>query len=118
MDRKEGFWRAPPTSFYEDPQYRGLPWPEAHDEPMEDKEVFLEALNYAEAFAEVTSYRGWSTCRLCGKHNGSVQFDLRGWTWPEGYRHYIEVHNVRPSPEFKAFVLKFQNRGKTQKEYK
>lgn len=95
--KREGFWRSFTGA-------RDLPWPEAHDEPMEDQEPFLEALNYAEAWAEVTSYRGWSTCRLCGKHNGSTELNLRGWTWPEGYRHYIEVHNVRPSPEFKAFI--------------
>jgi hypothetical protein len=52
----------------------------------------------------VIAYRGWSTCRICGTHNGSREFHVDGWQWPEGYRHYLSAHNVEPDPEFKAFV--------------
>lgn len=103
--KSEGFWRAPPTSFYEDPKYRGLPWPIANERPFEGKDEFLAALGRVEAVAEVHRYRGLSTCRICGCGNGNIEYEYRGWRWPEGYRHYIEVHNVEPSPEFRAFVI-------------
>jgi hypothetical protein len=54
----------------------------------------------------VASYRGSSTCRLCGQSNGSREFHVAGWIWPVGYRHYIEMHQVRPSLAFEEFVTK------------
>ena len=97
MEKREGFWHNPNVP-------DNLPSPWGHGEPMEGLAAFLEALNYAEAWAEVTRYRGPSKCRLCGCSNGSTEFNLRGWTWPVGYCHYISWHNVRPSPEFQAFI--------------
>ena len=56
------------------------------------------------AFAGVIAYRGWSTCRCCGKHNGSREFVSGNFRWPEGYRHYLQDHLIEPDPEFKQFI--------------
>lgn len=53
----------------------------------------------------VQSYRGSSTCRMCGQLNGSREFIVGDWEWPSGYRHYIGAHSVKPSDEFQAFIL-------------
>jgi len=51
------------------------------------------------------TYRGFSTCRLCGAHNGSSTFFYEGWEWPDGYMHYLVAHCVRPSLAFQEFVI-------------
>lgn len=50
----------------------------------------------------VTRWAGSSTCRLCGRLNGAMCLHHGDLTWPEGYRHYIEVHQVQPPLEFIA----------------
>lgn len=73
------------------------------------QQQFLEALQATEELAvqkgRVVRYRGFSTCRLCGVQNGSIEYLTGGWRWPQGYRHYVEVHNVRPSLAFVEAVL-------------
>ena len=54
---------------------------------------------------EVRQFKGFSICRLCGCDVGAKEFTLGGFTWPEGYMHYLgEPHYVRPDPEFKQFL--------------
>jgi len=52
-----------------------------------------------------TACFGWSTCRICGKENGSADFTDGRWKWPEGLAHYIADHNVRPPEPFVRYVL-------------
>lgn len=100
---REGFWR---------PIVGGaslLPGPIPNEKPWRGKSLFLKALEAAESESSELAYRGWSTCRLCGEHNGSKEHTLtrsgRDWIWPSGYYHYIKVHNVRPSLAFQEFIL-------------
>jgi hypothetical protein len=93
----EGHWRH---AAGEDSK---LPWP-VPDPAWPGTAAFLRALDAAEAKAIVVDFMGISKCRLCGRANGSSEFRLRRWGWPEGYRHYIADHQVRPSPEFERFV--------------
>lgn len=49
----------------------------------------------------ITSYRGFSTCRMCDKMpNGSSCIGDDKFIWPSGFAHYIEEHSVRPPKEF------------------
>jgi hypothetical protein len=62
----------------------------------------------------MTSYRGSSTCRLCGKQNGYRELEIiRGDTKyriPEGYLHYLEDHYVGYDPRlleaFSDFIFR------------
>lgn len=94
--RREGFWYN-----IHEPE---LPMPVA-GEHWEGQGVFLVLLGELEARAEAEVYRGMSTCRLCQRMNGSCTYQLGEWEWPEGLVHYVREHNVKPSPEFKTFVL-------------
>lgn len=106
----EGFWRQRESDTL-DP----LPWPVAGEtvdgydpdvwEP--ERRDFLDKLAVVESHAASAGYRGHSYCRLCGVENGSRTFILDEWQWPSGYWHYVEVHNVRPSPEFERFVTAY-----------
>lgn len=79
---------------------------------------------------KVTAYRGWSACRCCDfgfklindrwtdtpenreavtrslrVNMGNKEYRYNGWIWPEGFRHYIDIHNVVPCEEFLTDVL-------------
>jgi hypothetical protein len=43
----------------------------------------------------VAAYRGLSRCRLCGEHNGALEFSDGIYQWPQGLAHYVSEHNVR-----------------------
>ncbi|MBE9925061.1 hypothetical protein G8C93_04020 [Cellulosimicrobium cellulans] len=50
------------------------------------------------------AYMGWSTCRMCGQRNGNLEFTDGTFVWPEGLRHYVEDHGVRPPDRFTEHV--------------
>jgi hypothetical protein len=102
---REGFWKPKGDVASSLP-----PCPPERDKPWKGKSVFLQALARAESNAQQIKYRGFSTCRLCGKTNGTIEMKVsqKGLTvvWPEGYKHYVKVHNVRPSLAFQEFIEK------------
>lgn len=95
IERFEGYWR----SRKDDPQ--DLPWPEPT--PGWGEAEFLQKLRAVEQTAEARQYRGSSYSRLTGERNGSREYVLGDWRWPEGLGHYIE-RGVRPSADFEAFI--------------
>jgi len=123
-EKIEGYW----YSEY-DPQY---PMPEEYKGEW-DREAFLNRLIKVEEtmYAEyemvvkeynegnsdplslyykkndkIESYRGLSECRICKCANGSREFVCNGFRWPEGLRHYIEEHGVKPSTEFIDMIIR------------
>lgn len=97
--RREGFWTA-------SMMLKGkLPFPVPYNNVWPGKHKFLRALKKIQNVAEVNHYRGWSTCRICSKHNGSTEYEYKGWVWPEGFMHYVSTHNVRPSLAFQEFII-------------
>lgn len=93
--RIEGHWRE------SEDEKDSLPWPVAT--PGWGEAEFLIKLRQVEAKAMWNEYRGWSTSRLTGEHNGSREYLYKGWRWPEGLGHYIE-RGVKPSDDFVAFI--------------
>ncbi|MCA1198866.1 hypothetical protein K9B35_12890 [Sphingomonas sp. R647] len=99
---EEGFWRR-----FEEEQST-LPWP-IPDTGWNGRSEFLIKLAALEAAGPYMDWMGFSCCRLCGKVNGASDYRAERWTWPEGYRHYIADHLIRPSREFEEFVLGVQS---------
>lgn len=58
----------------------------------------------------VRAYLGFSTCRICGQPNGSVELTDGTYVWPEGLAHYIETHEVRLPERFTRHVGKLHER--------
>lgn len=88
----EGFWslNGPPIS---------------HKEPMKDRASFLGKLKNVELnHAQVTRFRGWKACEICRKANGSSEYTCGGYTWPSGYAHYIQDHNIHPTEGFVQMI--------------
>jgi hypothetical protein len=97
IKRREGFWKPDNHSY--------LPRPESSPFAWRGKANFLTKLEEVQTEAHVTRYKGYSTCRLCGCANGSGEYSIDGWVWPEGFKHYVDEHNVRPSLAFQEFIL-------------
>jgi hypothetical protein len=95
--KHEGYWA---TSQGEASKF---PWPIPAPTWL-GRTAFLSRLDKLEATAKRVYYSGKSLCRLCGCQNGSQEFRFDDWVWPEGYRHYITDHYVRPSEQFEAFL--------------
>lgn len=113
--RIEGYWRI---AGYSEGDH--LPEPQANAAPWHGKSDFLVALAVVERAAIGSKwgtglgkmgYMGFSNCRICGCRNGATEFydprpnGAHGWRWPEGFRHYVEAHNVEPSTAFLNYVI-------------
>ncbi len=103
----EGYW-AP--SWLESFIPSSWPWPKEHDQPFEGEADFIKKLRQIEEQlkkAPIGHYDendGYSICRICNSENGSGEYHLDKYSWPEGYRHYIEKHHVIPSKQFYSFI--------------
>ena len=72
-----------------------LPMPIAESASKLQVKTMLGVLTKLEEQSTQAYYRGWSTCRICGKPNGSAEFrHPSGLAFPEGLRHYVEQHRV------------------------
>ena len=99
----EGFWLDPEGDDHETSNYpdvRKLSGKRA----FKGKHPFLALLAIVQSKSGRRHFKGWSTCRICGKRNGSTTFTYKGYSWPEGYEHYISAHNVRPTQDFVDFI--------------
>ncbi|MCA1480932.1 hypothetical protein, partial [Bradyrhizobium sp. NBAIM08] len=63
-------------------------------------------IKYLEAGRRGESWMGWSTCRFCGKENGTCDLTDDVYIWPEGFAHYLREHAVKPPTKFVAHVLR------------
>ena len=69
------------------------------------KSKFLAHLRAVQKESDQKHYKGYSYCRCCDNdRNGTSDFTLGSWRWPEGFEHYIERHKVRPSLAFEMFI--------------
>jgi hypothetical protein len=98
MARIEGYWYSSHT-----PQF---PKPVPNDQPWAGQAEFLKALSKKETGSYHHISKGFSLCRVCERINGSVEYESGEWSWPSGLRHYVEDHNVKPSDDFIAWVMK------------
>jgi hypothetical protein len=71
-------------------------------------EDFLNKLGEVELYAKKVGYLGYSKCRVCSRNNGDTTNISGEFSFPQGYRHYLEEHNVHPSERFKKFVMNYK----------
>lgn len=73
--------------------------------------------------SHIVSYYGIINCKECDKEfyqNEYVAYSHeQSFTWPEGYRHTIMEHEVKPPVEFVDFIMKLETEslymdGKTE----
>ena len=86
-----------------------MPVENSWNDTPERKEEFLKKLRALLSKSSAIHYKGFSTCRLCGKVNGSQEFEVRTelmtFYIPEGYLHYLTDHNVQPDEDLYGILL-------------
>lgn len=87
-----------------------FPDPNDHVDPTWKErypDLYRALCSYLRAHPEYNAYKGWSTCRICGKPNGSREFTDGSYYWPEGLVHYVEDHDVViPDSQFLLHITK------------
>ena len=94
--KRIGYWRQ------EEDSEEDLPWPQ---EGRLSDEAKKKVADYLDKGKEHAAWMGWSTCRICGKNNGTTCMMRDGFVYPEGYSHYIRDHNIMPDLDLLAKVL-------------
>ena len=110
--RRIGFWdpRRDPNAEammpWDDASLAGV-LPEANSTTLtsEEQTALIEKLRRVEKRASVLACFGASWCRVCGLVNGSLEYAMDGWTWPQGFGHYIEHHHIEVDPQFRAWII-------------
>lgn len=89
-----GYWQS-----QNEPQY---PNPIHFVDPNWDHTEKQKVLDYLDKGEEVMWFRGHSWCRFHCGHSpmGSAECSDGTYVWPEGFKHYLEVHDVKPPQEF------------------
>ncbi len=95
-----GFWKDSETSKYPKPKVKAVPM-----------ERHIEIAEHLEKGTVAQSYRGISSCRVCGCMNGSTDMVTRHFVYPAGLSHYIREHNVH-LPEWATKLLLEEIDGK------
>ena len=89
-----GYWKSDMEEQY--------PHPSAFVGPDWDKDEKQQVIDYLNQGVVLQAYRGLSWCRFgCKRVNmGSKEMTDGEFLWPEGFVHYIELHNVKPPAQF------------------
>jgi hypothetical protein len=82
-----------------------FPKPEKYVDQSWDQSERENVAKYLDSGKKFVTWRGCSTCRMCGKRNGSQCLTDNTYIWPEGFSHYIREHGVKPPDEFINHIL-------------
>lgn len=100
-----GFWRTQKESGIFSFLFGGpsLPWPEPCEWNPDEKS---QVLKHLESAPILRAWYGFSTCRLCGKPNGSSERGDGQYHWPDGLAHYVRDHSVLLPRKFIDHICK------------
>lgn len=91
-----GYWQAETTDAWPDVNaFIDTSW------DADERERVVEHLRHG---LLARPYMGFSTCRICGERNGSLELTDGTYLWPDGLAHYVETHGVRLPEEFVRHV--------------
>ncbi len=91
-----GYWQAEATDGWPDvTAFIDASW------NADDRERVVDHLRHGSL---ARAYMGFSTCRVCGARNGSLELTDGKYIWPEGLAHYVEAHGVRLPDDFVRHV--------------
>jgi hypothetical protein len=96
--RLVGYWR--------NEQHPEYPDPAEHVDPSWDEDERSQVWWYLLGGTYGPAAMGFSTCRLCGRQNGSAEFSDDVFAWPEGLAHYVRDHSVRLPQDFVSHAVR------------
>lgn len=108
----ESLWRDSKNTI--DDNNMKFPYPEQKDY-WYGKNVFLHKLKYLQNSLKknnkFTKYNETKDCLLCKETDITTgNFTLNNVKWEDGLYHYIKIHNVHPSEEFKDIIYQYKNK--------
>ena len=116
----EGFWRDNYDKKEYDSEDKELPYPEHQiKQKLQNVESFLNKLESVEDFLrekeKFTKYEKPKRCLLCHQKNITTGlFSSNNIRWEDGLKHYINVHNIKPTEDFVDFIYRFGNSKKRE----
>jgi hypothetical protein len=88
-----------------------LDWPEDRPSAWSGKDPFMNKLHNVEKYLKSKKkfylYKSHKKCLLCQKPVISGIFKLNKILWEDGYMHYIDKHNIKPSSKFLDVIYIF-----------
>lgn len=121
-----GYWKpnsdpnlSMPAMFRKDDTSKvmSLPDPREYIGVWEDDNIKQRVVSYVKSAPSILHWMGWSECRFgceatasggiyaTGLDLGSTCLSDGVYVWPEGFYHYLDVHNVIPPRVFLMHVL-------------
>lgn len=106
----EGLWRlSKKEKMFDDVGFK-FKYPKHSKKSWKSKELFLKKLIRLEGNLEnqkkFTKLKSSKDCLLCTEKNiSSKLFRLVNVNWEDGYKHYIDTHNVKPNSEFMDHIF-------------
>jgi hypothetical protein len=96
-----GYWAGHDGVLYGKPVSNWKGW-----ENEELYNTFLKKFKNKLEKSKMSTYWGWTNCRLCGIKNGDSEyvFDNK-YIVPEGYIHYITKHKITPHKWFLEYII-------------
>lgn len=110
----EKVWRNTKNDQTRDSKGELYPFPKHHENKWSGKDVIENRLanihEYLNLKNKYEKYSDPKDCLLCGAKNVTTKrYRLLNIMWEDGIEHYINVHNIEPSIQFKQFILSKKN---------
>jgi hypothetical protein len=105
----ESYWRNNKKENDRDSFGKLFPFPEEKHKKWAGQEQFLEQLKNKEKNIKLVKFNRNKNCLLCNKKNiNNGKFIDAEFIWEDGLKHYIEIHNIKPTDEFIEFIYLYK----------
>jgi hypothetical protein len=110
----EKIWRNSKNDQTRDSKGELYPFPKNYDNEWSGNDVIENRLanihEYLNLKKKYEIYSNPMDCLLCGAKNVTTRrYRLMNIMWEDGIEHYIKMHNIEPSIQFKQFILNKKN---------
>lgn len=73
---------------------------------------YMSVVKFLRKYDSRVSYKGSSTCRICGCDNGSEEYTQTfrriNFVYPEGFVHYITAHGIKPDQALIDIIMEYR----------
>jgi len=105
----ESYWRNNKKDDDNDSFGKLFPYPEENIKKWSGQDQFLEQLINKEKNIKLSETNRNKNCLLCNKKNiNKGRYYDSEFVWEDGLKHYIEIHNIKPTDEFIEFIYLYK----------
>ena len=117
----EKIWKTNKSDKTYDAKGIKFPYPKENEGFWPEKKNILEILANIEKMLQdknrIIHYDKNKNCLLCNKKNvASAKYKFSNIMWENSLYHYIDVHNIEPSIQFKKFIFNINIKNKKKKK--